>query len=95
MEGAGITADHFILLDVPDEILVGRVVGRRLDPGMFALSDIETRSLHVSETGKIYHLTYAPPPDEIKDRLIHRSDDTEVRLVVAVLSPHVVSHACH
>ena len=29
---AGTKADAFILLDVPDEVLVDRVVGRRTDP---------------------------------------------------------------
>ncbi len=38
-----------------------RVVGRRLDP----------------ETGKIYHLKFAPPPAEVVSRLTVRSDDTE------------------
>jgi len=57
----GIEPDAFLLLDVPDEKLIERVVGRRLDP----------------ETGKIYHMTFSPPPAEIVDRLTQRSDDTE------------------
>uniref|UniRef100_A0A061QXW6 adenylate kinase n=1 Tax=Tetraselmis sp. GSL018 TaxID=582737 RepID=A0A061QXW6_9CHLO len=61
LKEAGIEADVFLLLEVPDEILIERVVGRRLDP----------------ETGKIYHMTYFPPPEEVKDRLIQRSDDNE------------------
>ena len=48
-------------LQVPDDVLVERVVGRRLDP----------------ETGDIYHLTFKPPPAEIAGRLTQRSDDTE------------------
>ena len=48
-------------MQVPDEMLVERVVGRRLDP----------------ETGEIYHMKYKPPPEEIKGRLQQRSDDTE------------------
>ena len=40
----GIEPDTFLLLDVPDEMLIERVVGRRLDP----------------ETGKIYHLKFSP-----------------------------------
>uniref|UniRef100_A0A3Q7GWK3 adenylate kinase n=1 Tax=Solanum lycopersicum TaxID=4081 RepID=A0A3Q7GWK3_SOLLC len=52
----------FILLEVPEEILVERVVGRRLDP----------------VTGRIYHLKYSPPEtDEIAARLTQRFDDTE------------------
>jgi adenylate kinase len=46
---------------VPDDVLVERVVGRRLDP----------------ETGKIYHIKFAPPPAEVVSRLTVRSDDTE------------------
>lgn len=48
----GIEADSFLLLNVPDEMLVQRVVGRRLDP----------------ETGDIYHLDFSPPPADIIDR---------------------------
>jgi adenylate kinase len=29
------------------------------------------------ETGAIYHVKYFPPPPEVEDRLITRSDDTE------------------
>lgn len=46
---------------VPDELLIERVVGRRLDP----------------DTGAIYHLKYKPPPADVAGRLIQRSDDTE------------------
>lgn len=55
----------FILLEVPEEILVERVVGRRLDP----------------VTGRIYHLKYSPPEtDEIAARLTQRFDDTEEKV---------------
>ncbi|WCJ44179.1 adenylate kinase family protein [Euphorbia peplus] len=57
--------DLFILLDVPEDILVERVVGRRLDP----------------VTGKIYHLKYSPPEsEEIAARLTQRFDDTEEKV---------------
>lgn len=52
LAAAGIQADSFLLLEVPDEMLIARVVGRRLDP----------------ETGDIYHLEYSPPPADIVDR---------------------------
>lgn len=61
IEKEGIRPDVFLLLDVPDGILVERVVGRRLDP----------------DTGKIYHLKFNPPPADVVDRLQQRSDDTE------------------
>ena len=41
---SGLTPDAFVLLDVIDEILVERVVGRRTDP----------------ETGIIYHVKFKP-----------------------------------
>lgn len=66
LEAAGIRPELFILLEVPDELLVGRVVGRRLDP----------------VTGKIYHLQYAPPEsEEVAARLTKRSDDSEDKVV--------------
>mmetsp|Transcript_65161 Transcript_65161/g.132548 ORF Transcript_65161/g.132548 Transcript_65161/m.132548 type:complete len:431 (-) Transcript_65161:224-1516(-) len=72
---AGCTADCFLFLDVPDEVLVERVVGRRTDP----------------ETGKIYHLTFSPPPaddEALVARLEHRSDDTEEKVVVRLEQFH-------
>eukprot|EP00249_Psilotum_nudum_P019839 c27442_g1_i3 orf=157-1125(+) len=65
LETAGIRPDIFIFLDVPDEIIVERVVGRRLDP----------------VTGKIYHLKFSPPEKEdIAARLTQRFDDTETKV---------------
>lgn len=62
LKGFGFHPDLFILLEVPEDILVERVVGRRLDP----------------LTGKIYHLEYSPPEtQEIAARLTQRFDDTE------------------
>ncbi|CAI7809993.1 unnamed protein product [Closterium sp. NIES-54] len=67
-----ISPDVFILLNVPHEILVERVVGRRLDPA----------------TNRIYHLSFSPPEtDEIAARLTQRSDDTEEK-VKARLETH-------
>ena len=50
-----------ISIEVPDDAIVERIVGRRMDP----------------ETGNIYHVSFKPAPSEIKDRLIQRPDDTE------------------
>ena len=61
IEEAGIRPDCFLLVNVPDEVLVERVCGRRSDP----------------VTNEIYHLKFKPPPAEIMDRLVQRSDDTE------------------
>jgi len=60
MSKAGVALDAVVLIEVPDELLEERAVGRRSDP----------------ETGTIYHLKYNPPPAEIVDRLVHRKDDT-------------------
>lgn len=65
LEKLEIRPDIFLLLDVPEEILIERVVGRRLDP----------------VTGKIYHLKYFPPEtEEIAARLTQRFDDTEEKV---------------
>jgi len=72
---AGITADAFIVLDVPDDILVERVEGRRLDP----------------VSGKIYHLKFNPPPEDdrpLKVRLIQREDDTAEKIKVRLVGFH-------
>ena len=50
-----------ISIEVPDDAIVGRIVGRRMDP----------------ETGDIYHVTFKPAPAEIAGRLIQRKDDNE------------------
>jgi adenylate kinase len=50
-----------ISIEVPDESIVGRIVGRRMDP----------------ESGEIYHVTFRPPPADVADRLIQRKDDNE------------------
>lgn len=58
---SGIKPDVFILLEVPQNVLLDRAVGRRSDP----------------VTGKVYHLTHNPPEStEIAQRLIQRHDDT-------------------
>lgn len=73
LDNLGIRPDLFILLDVPDEILVERVVGRRLDP----------------VTGKIYHLKYSPPEtEEIAQRLTQRFDDTEEKVKLRLKTHH-------
>lgn len=64
LEALGISPDVFIVLDAPDEVLLERVVGRRLDP----------------VTGKIYHFKYSPPEnEEVAARLTQRFDDTETK----------------
>lgn len=50
----GIIPELFLQVDVPQDILVERVVGRRTDP----------------ETGEIYHMKFKPPPSEVVGRLV-------------------------
>jgi len=64
MTDAGLKVQRFLLIKVPDDTLVERGCGRRLDP----------------ETGEIYHLKFRPPPAEVVDRLVHRSDDQEDKI---------------
>ena len=61
LEQDGLGIDHVLLLEVPDELIVNRIVGRRTDP----------------TDGRIYHLQFDPPAADIADRLVQRKDDTE------------------
>jgi adenylate kinase len=56
-----VALDHVLLLEVPDDLIVDRIVGRRTDP----------------VSGRIYHLAFDPAPPEIAPRLVQRKDDTE------------------
>jgi adenylate kinase len=66
MKEAGIAIDHVVEIDVPDETIVDRMVGRRVHPA----------------SGRTYHLRFNPPKVEGKDdvtgeELIQRDDDNE------------------
>ena len=66
LETAGISIDHVIEIDVPDEEIVQRLSGRRQHPA----------------SGRIYHLIYNPPKvegkdDETGEDLVQREDDKE------------------
>ena len=50
-----------ISIEVSDDAIVERIVGRRMDP----------------ETGEIYHVSFNPPPPEVSGRLLQREDDNE------------------
>ena len=71
---AGIVPNAFILLDVPDQVVSDRISGRRNDP----------------VTGKVYHLTFNPPPndDEVLNRLEQRKDDTKEAIVSRLATYH-------
>jgi adenylate kinase len=57
----GADLDAVVLVEVADDLIVGRIVGRRSDP----------------QTGAIYHLEFNPPPADVADRVVQRKDDTE------------------
>lgn len=61
LEKAGLALDVVLQIEVPDELIVERITGRRLDP----------------DTGEIYHIEFRPPPTDIAPRVIQRKDDTE------------------
>jgi adenylate kinase len=61
MAKAGIALDSVLLIEVPDELILERITGRRNDP----------------VTGAVYHVKFNPPPPEVADRVVQRSDDTE------------------
>ena len=60
LKKAGATMDVVLLIEVPDDMIVERITGRRMDP----------------ETGDIYHIEFNPAPPEVAGRLIQRKDDT-------------------
>lgn len=67
MKDNGIIIDHVIEFDVPDDVIVERMSGRRVHPA----------------SGRVYHLRYNPPKVEGKDdvtgeELAIRPDDVEV-----------------
>ena len=72
MAKAGVDLDAVVLIEVPDQLLEERAVGRRSDP----------------ETGVIYHLKYNPPPADIVARLVHRKDDTAEAVKTRVSKYH-------
>lgn len=66
LEKAGDQVDLVLSIQVPDELIVERITGRRMSPS----------------TGKIYHVKHMPPRregvcDETGEPLVQRPDDTE------------------
>jgi adenylate kinase len=61
LQEAGRGLDAVVLLEVPDEVIVHRMSGRRTDP----------------ETGNVYHLVHNPPPADAAGRVVQRPDDQE------------------
>jgi adenylate kinase len=66
MKAAGVKLDAVLEIDVPDEVIIERMGGRRVHPG----------------SGRTYHVRYNPPQVEGRDDvtgepLIQRDDDKE------------------
>ena len=66
MKENGVSVDHVVEFDVPDEVIVERMAGRRVHPG----------------SGRVYHIVYNPPKEDNKDDvtgddLSVRPDDEE------------------
>ena len=77
LETAGISIDHVIEIDVPDEEIVQRLSGRRQHPA----------------SGRIYNLVYNPPKvegkdDETGEELVQRPDDQEETIRKRLASYH-------
>jgi len=69
----GISVRHVVLLDVPDEVVIERVEGRRIDP----------------VSGRVYHVKHRPAQDPIvQNRLIQRSDDTREKITRRLVKFH-------
>lgn len=69
---ASVKLDVVLFIEVPDELIVERITGRRSDP----------------DTGTIYHLTFNPPPADVADRVVQRKDDTEVACIARLEKYH-------
>jgi adenylate kinase len=66
LKNAGVRIDHVVEIDVPDEEIIGRLVGRRVHPA----------------SGRVYHVEFNPPrvpgrDDLTGEELVHREDDRE------------------
>ncbi len=61
LQKAGVALNVVLQIEVPNDLIVERITGRRLDP----------------DTGDIYHMKFKPPPADIAGRVTQRKDDTE------------------
>jgi adenylate kinase len=66
LEDAGVHIDHVVEIDVPDEVIIARLTGRRV---------------HLA-SGRVYHVEFNPPrvpgrDDQTGEELVQREDDRE------------------
>ncbi|OQS07973.1 adenylate kinase, partial [Thraustotheca clavata] len=71
MVNFGIIPDMVLVLEVSDEEVIKRISGRRVD----------------ISTGKTYHITFNPPPSDVK--AIQRSDDNESTVKIRLKTYHL------
>lgn len=80
LSAANILPSAVVVLNVQDDALIDRVVGRRSDP----------------VTGKIYHIKFSPPSDpDVLARLTQRSDDTEDKARVRLQTYYTHAQSIH
>ena len=72
LEDSNVKLDCVLEIAVPDDVLIERISGRRIDP----------------VTNDIYHTTFNPPPPQITDRLIQRDDDNQTAMVERLAKFH-------
>lgn len=82
MKEAGVFLDYVVEIDVPDEEVKRRLVGRRVH----------------AASGRSYHIEFNPPKVEGKDdvtgeELIQRADDVEATVVKRLISYHEQTEA--
>jgi adenylate kinase len=72
MRGAGVELEAVVLIEIPDQLVIDRLSGRRSDP----------------QTGAIYHMIFNPPPPELLPKLVQRKDDTVEAATTRVVKYH-------
>ncbi len=69
---ADVKLESVVVIEIPDQMVIDRLSGRRTDP----------------VTGAIYHMVFNPPPPELLPRLSQRKDDTVEAAVTRVEKYH-------
>lgn len=72
LQAAGVLPTHVLQLEAPDNVLIERFKGRRVDP----------------VTGAVYHMTFNPPPADVAARVERLASDTEAAMTSALVEYH-------
>lgn len=70
---AAVALDAVLLIEVPDPLILDRICGRRSDP----------------KTGRIYHITFDPPPAGLE--VVQRTDDSPEKVTQRLAEYHAVT----